>query len=84
MIETVESLGLEAPGDEKLVFVFISRDGDFAPCAESVRSAGHAVVLVLGPNTACSKRLLRQADLLVVGKKYQLKGVRLHEKKKTD
>lgn len=60
----------------------MSGDGDFAACAKSVRDAGHAVVLVLKPKTQCSKRLRQQADLVVVGKTYQLQGVRLREEKK--
>lgn len=76
MIDTIQALKLKAPAGQRHVFVLVSSDGDFAACAASVRDAGHAVVVVLKPNAVCSKRLLKQADILMVGKSYQLQGVR--------
>lgn len=82
MIETIQSLKLKALAGQRLVIVLISGDGDFASCAASVRDAGHAVVLVLKPNAVCSRRLHRQADLVMVGKTYQLQGVCTRGEKK--
>ncbi|KIO25034.1 hypothetical protein M407DRAFT_94446 [Tulasnella calospora MUT 4182] len=54
IIETIETLKLKAPAGQRLVFVLVSGDGGFAACTARLREAGHAVVLVLKPNTAGS------------------------------